>query len=246
MRVGNCKYMKKYLFIFCLLPLLSLGQQAPFLGAWGLEDASAKITILLTEHIFSLNRYHIADKKFLGSEGGTWRKDGNDLVLNYEWSSTDTSKVGKEFKTSIRISKSELRLGLFTQALKKLDAGSPGALLGEWIISGNYANDVVSKRPSPFYPRRTMKILTGNHFQWIAFNVKTKEFFGTGGGTYTTSADGKYVETIEFFTKAASSIGKSVEFTYSFQDGDWRHKGQKSTGGPMDECWTPRKFYIKK
>jgi hypothetical protein len=50
---------------------------------------------------------------------------------------------------------------------------------------------------------------------------------------------------IEFFTKAASSIGKSVEFTYSFQDGDWRHKGQKSTGGPMDECWTPRKFYIK-
>ena len=205
--VGNCKYMKKYLLIFCLLPLLSLGQQAPFLGAWGLEDASAKITVLLTENIFSLNRYHIADKKFLGSEGGTWHKDGNDLLLNYEWSSTDTSKVGKEFKTSIRISKSELRLGLFTQALKKLDAGSPGALL--------------------------------------AFNVKTKEFFGTGGGTYTTSVDGKYVETIEFFTKAASSIGKSVEFTYSFKDGDWRHKGQKSTGGPMDECWTPRKFYIK-
>ena len=85
--------MKKYLFIFCLLPLISLGQQAPFLGAWGLEDASAKITVLLTENIFSLNRYHIADKKFLGSEGGTWRKDGNDLVLTYEWSSTDTSKL---------------------------------------------------------------------------------------------------------------------------------------------------------
>ena len=238
--------MKKLLFILMILPFISLGQQASFLGAWGLEDASAKITVLLTEHIFSLNRYHIADKKFLGSEGGTWRKEGNDLVLTYEWSSTDTSKVGKEFKTSIRIANSELRLGLFTHVLKKLDEGKLGALRGEWIISGNYNNNVVSKRPSPFYPRRTMKILTDNHFQWVAFNVKTKEFFGTGGGTYTTSEEGKYVETIEFFTKAASSIGKSVEFTYSFIDGDWRHKGQKSTGGPLDECWTPRNFYLKK
>lgn len=237
--------MKKYLLAFCLLPLLSVGQQAPFLGAWGLEDAQGKLMVLLTDHIFSLNRYHIADKKFLGSEGGTWRKDGNDLILTYEWSSSDTANVGKEFKTSIRFSTSELRLGLFPQALKKLDTGSPGALMGEWIISGNYSNDVVAKRPSPFYPRRTMKILTGNHFQWISYNVKTKEFFGTGGGTYRTSIDGKYEETIEFFTKAASSIGKRVAFDYSFKDGDWRHKGQKSTGGPLDECWTPRSFFVK-
>jgi hypothetical protein len=237
--------MKKYLLAFCLLPLLSVGQQASFLGAWGLEDASGKITVMLTDHIFSLNRYHIGDKKFLGSEGGTWRQKGNELVLTYEWSSTDSSKVGKEFNTSIRLLKGELRLGLFTQALKKLDTGSAGALQGEWIISGNYVNDVVSRRANPFYPRRTMKILTGNHFQWIAFNVKTKEFFGTGGGTYTTSLDGKYVETIEFFTKAASSIGKSVAFEYSIKDGDWRHKGQKSTGGPLDECWTPRSYYVK-
>jgi hypothetical protein len=237
--------MKKYLLAFCLLPLLSVGQQASFLGAWGLEDASGKITVMLTDHIFSLNRYHIGDKKFLGSEGGTWRQKGNELVLTYEWSSTDSSKVGKEFNTSIRLLKGELRLGLFTQALKKLDIGSAGALQGEWIISGNYVNDVVSRRANPFYPRRTMKILTGNHFQWIAFNVKTKEFFGTGGGTYTTTLDGKYVETIEFFTKASSSIGKSVAFEYSIKDGDWRHKGQKSTGGPLDECWTPRSFYVK-
>jgi hypothetical protein len=27
---------------------------------------------------------------------------------------------------------------------------------------------------------------------------------------------------------------------YSFVDGDWRHKGVKSTGGPMDECWSRR------
>ena len=244
--VGNCKYMKKYLFIFCLLPLISLGQQASMKGAWGLENSFGQTVLLITDQVFSLTQYNFMDKKFISSEGGTWRSEGKDIWLAYDWSSKDTSKVGKEIKVNFAVSSGQLNFGLLDQRLTKLDQGKPGALQGEWIISGNYANGVVSKRPSPFYPRRTMKILTGNHFQWIAFNVKTKEFFGTGGGTYTTSADGKYVETIAFFTKAASSIGKNVEFTYSFQDGDWRHKGQKSTGGPMDECWTPRKFYLKK
>ena len=238
--------MKKIVFILLILPLISLGQQASLKGAWGLENSFGQTVLLITDQVFSLTQYNFMDKKFISSEGGTWRSDGNNIWLAYDWSSMDTSKVGKEIKVSVDLSSGLLNLGLLNQPLKKLDQGNPGALKGEWIISGNYSNDVVSKRPSPFFPRRTMKILTGNHFQWIAFNVKTKEFFGTGGGTYTTTPEGKYAESIQFFTKAVTSIGKRVEFTDSFQDGDWRHKGQKSTGGPMDECWTPRKYYTKK
>jgi len=237
--------MKKLVFILLILPMISLGQQASIKGAWGLENSIGQTVLMVTDQVFSLTQYNFNEKKFISAEGGTWRSDGKDIWLAYEWSSKDTSKVGKEIRVSISISSDRLNLGLVDQPLTKLDQGNPGALQGEWIISGNYANDVVSKRASPFFPRRTMKILTGNHFQWIAFNVKTKEFFGTGGGTYTTSAEGKYAESIQFFTKAVTSIGKRVEFDYSFQDGDWRHKGQKSTGGPLDECWTPRKFYIK-
>lgn len=237
--------MKKLVFILLILPLISLGQQASMKGAWGLENSFGQTVLLVTDQVFSLTQYDFIDKKFISAEGGTWRSEGKDIWLAYDWSSKDTSKVGKEIKVSISISSDRLNLGLVDQPLTKLDQGKPGALQGEWIISGNYTNDVVSKRSSPFFPRRTMKILTGNHFQWIAFNVKTKEFFGTGGGTYTTTAEGKYAESIQFFTKAVTSIGKRVEFDYSFQDGDWRHKGQKSTGGPLDECWTPRKFFIK-
>ena len=71
------------------------------------------------------------------------------------------------------------------------------------------------------------------------------QFFDAGGGTQT-AVNGKYVETIEYFTKTSQSIGKSVEFSYSVLDGDWRHKGQKSTGGPLDECWTKRKLIEEK
>jgi hypothetical protein len=237
--------MKKILFILLILPLISLGQQASIKGAWGLENSFGQTVLMVTDQVFSLTAYNFNEKKFISSEGGTWRSEGNNICLAYDWSSKDTAKVGKEIKVLFSVSPDLLTLGLMDLKLKKLDQGSPGALQGEWIISGNYTNDVVSKRSSPFFPRRTMKILTGNYFQWIAFNVKTKEFFGTGGGTYTTSAEGKYAESIQFFTKAMTSIGKRVEFNYSFQNGDWRHKGQKSTGGPLDECWTPRKFYVK-
>lgn len=86
-----------------------------------------------------------------------------------------------------------------------------------------------------------MKIHTGNAFQWIAYNVQTKQFFGTGGGYYSTQGN-TYTEEIVFFTKASSSIGKKLPFEFQIQDGIWRHKGQKSTGGPMDEAWSRREL----
>lgn len=65
-----------------------------------------------------------------------------------------------------------------------------------------------------------------------------------GGGTYT-NANGKYTENIEFFTKTPESVGKTLVFDYSFVNDDWRHKGEKSTGGPMDECWSRRETLEK-
>ena len=88
--------------------------------------------------------------------------------------------------------------------------------------------------------RRTMKLLSGTRFQWIAYNVETKEFFGSGGGTYTT-ADGTYIESIEFFSRDDSVSGRSLEFDYELVEGAWHHKGTSSKGDPMHEIWTTRK-----
>jgi len=68
--------------------------------------------------------------------------------------------------------------------------------------------------------RKTMKILSGTRFQWIAYNTETKEFFGSGGGTYTTQ-DGKYTEKIEFFSRDNSRAGMSLQFDFSIQNGEW-------------------------
>ncbi len=88
-------------------------------------------------------------------------------------------------------------------------------------------------------PRKTMKILSGTRFQWIAYNTATKEFMGTGGGTYTT-IDGKYTENIGFFSRDDSRVGASLEFNYELKDGDWHHSGFSSKGNPIYEVWSKR------
>jgi hypothetical protein len=87
--------------------------------------------------------------------------------------------------------------------------------------------------------RKTMKILSGSRFQWIAYNNETKEFIGTGGGTYTTK-EGKYSETIEFFSRDNNRVGATLEFDFSLIEGDWRHSGKSSKGDPIDEIWSKR------
>ena len=210
-------------------------------GAWQYVSGKEQTVIIITPQVFSSATYNISDKKFISSYGGTWSVKDDKLVLKTEWNSTDSAKVGTDWVSSFSITKNQLSLNGLPKKLDRLDDGTPGELAGAWIITGSYTNDQVSKRRSPFYPRRTMKILSGKHFQWIAYNVVTKQFIDTGGGTYTTE-NGKYTETIHFFTKTAESVGKSLSFDYSFVNGDWRHKGQKSTGGAMDECWTKREL----
>jgi hypothetical protein len=207
-------------------------------GAWGYTTAQGQTVMIFSDNVFSVATYDVAGKKFIGSWGGTWRMNGDQLVRKTEWNSADSAKVGAEQTETFGITANRLRLRA-GENWERLDNGTPGELAGVWIITGNYTNDKVSKRASPFFPRRTMKVLSGKYFHWIAYNVTTRQFLNAGGGNYTT-ANGKYTENIEFFTKTPESIGKSLVFDYSFVNGDWRHKGEKSTGGPLDECWTKR------
>ncbi|GAB1307461.1 hypothetical protein KH5_01440 [Urechidicola sp. KH5] len=84
-----------------------------------------------------------------------------------------------------------------------------------------------------------MNILFGTRFQWITCNTETKQFMGAVGGTYTT-IDGKYTESIEFFSRDNSRVGLSLEFDYDLKDGDWHHSGFSSKGAPLHETWTLR------
>ena len=106
-------------------------------------------------------------------------------------------------------------------------------------MGGRYRNGNKQMR-SIDGPRKTMKLLSGKRFQWIAYNTATKQFMGTGGGTYTTE-NGIYSENVEFFSRDNSKAGIKLKFDYELINGEWNHKGFSSKGDPLHEIWVKRK-----
>jgi len=82
-----------------------------------------------------------------------------------------------------------------------------------------------------------LKILSGTRFQWVAINIKTGEFSGTGGGTYSF-AHNQYTENIEFFSRDNERVGAQLTFDGKIEDGQWHHSGLSSKGDPIYEIWS--------
>jgi hypothetical protein len=121
----------------------------------------------------------------------------------------------------------------------QIDTNTPGVLAGAWLMSARKRREELVPR-STDQPRKTMKILSGTRFQWIAYNTETKQFMGTGGGRYTT-IDGVYTEHIEFFSRDNSRVGAALDFDFELEDGDWHHSGLSSRGDPIYEVWSLRR-----
>ena len=118
---------------------------------------------------------------------------------------------------------------------KRLDAGK-APLAGVWQISSRLQEgELVPVHRTG--TRKTLKLLTGTRFQWMAIDPGSKEFMGTGGGTYRF-AEGKYIEQIEFFSRDSSRVGASLTFDGELKDGEWHHSGLSSRGVKLYEVWT--------
>jgi hypothetical protein len=233
--------MKAVLICFIMLMPLhaqrALAQQNPYIGAWEISKEGNRIVMICSEKYFVATVYN--DKEFSGTCGGRYSVKDDVWVETHEFNTMKPELIGKETKTSVELKNNELMFSGDTVkgSWKKLDNGTPGKLAGAWLITGRMQdNEMTNITPGV---RRTMKILSGTRFQWIAYNVDTKEFLGTGGGTYSTT-ENEYTEVIEFFSRDITRVGKSLTFEFSLIDGDWRHKGLSSKGEPIDEVWTKR------
>jgi hypothetical protein len=225
------------LFLFSGLPLF--GQTIDLTGAWQSGPEENRLTMIVAGKFYAVGVYNLKEKTYTGTYGGTWRIEKNQFVETQEFNTMKPERIGVEQRTELKTQKDKLtfKSGKEVQEFTRIDAGQPGALAGAWLITGRMTDNGIQKRTPG--ARKTMKILSGTRFQWIAYNNETKEFFGTGGGTYTTE-NGKYTESIEFFSRDNSRVGMKLQFDFSFVEGDWRHSGKSSQGQPIDEIWTRR------
>lgn len=212
-------------------------------GTWASEKAGETQILLIADQFFAWTTYKTSTGEFIGTKGGIIKQTGKNFELTYEFYSQDSTLVGsiQMLKFSGKPAAMKLKSGKMAVGgtWKALDAGKSTSLTGSWLIAGRKQNDEITKR-STDGPRKTMKILAGNHFQWTAYHITNKQFLGCGGGTYTAE-NGKYSENLSFFSRDNKRVGMALSFDFKVEAGDWHHSGLSSTGNPIYEVWERRK-----
>ena len=238
--------MKKILLTCLGFPVLimlssffSAKTQTSLIGAWSAKSSSNDHVLIFQDGYFSYTIYDKGNKKFIHTSGGSFSEMAGRLHVNMEFDEDLKENVGshKHFSIGVEGNKLTLDLGGGVNQWTKTDEGTTG-LAGNWRISGRMNNGEM--QPVQKSARKTLKLLSATRFQWMAINTETKEFFGTGGGTYTFK-DGKYTENIEFFSRDSSRVGASLSFDGTVNNNVWTHKGLNSRGEPLHEEWTREK-----
>lgn len=230
------------LLFCCLTGFATYGQQHNGIaGAWHLKQGNIEQTAVFVDGYLSHSTYDLTDKKFISTRGGTYVANDGKLTVTWQYdtekaangtpintwlgqTSAFTYDTGAQLTTDLSGSKA---------TWERIDANE-GPLVGVWRITGRKQGEEIGQMP--LRDRRTLKILSGKRFQWVAINIKTGEFSGTGGGSYTFE-NGKYIENIEFFSRDNSRVGASLSFDGKLENGVWHHSGLSSTGNPIYETW---------
>ena len=236
----------KNIIILVLLVFFSTSiKSQSLIGSWELTLENElgikekQIVIFSSNGFQSISIFNAETGEFIYTNGGTWELNGDDLTEKVEFDTGNPERVGSEVTFKIILKKNSITVPDMSRTWKRIDNGKPGKLEGAWLMSGRYRDGKKQTR-SIDRPRKTMKLLSGKRFQWIAYNTETKQFMGTGGGTYTTK-DGVYSENIEFFSRDNSKAGLKLQFDFEIIDGEWNHKGFSSKGDPLHEIWVQRK-----
>jgi hypothetical protein len=206
-------------------------------GAWMHGNNNEEHLLLFVAGYNTHSVYSKAEKKFIETRGGTYTTSGNNLTVAIEFDTENKEQTGGSFVSDFLVTYDELTIDVAgkKKTYKKLDSGS-APLTGVWHITSQMREDKIV----PIHrtgTRKTLKILSGTRFQWAAIDPGTKEFFGTGGGTYQF-ANGKYTEHIEFFSKDSNRIGATLAFDGKLENGEWHHSGLSSKGEKIYEIWS--------
>jgi len=211
--------------------------QASINGAWQLNTGNEDHVIIFADGYLAHSAFNKSTKSFLVARGGTYRVQNGSIQVKWEYDTEDKEKVGQlqDFKYTLDNKGLVVVVDNDDVQFTRMDNGT-GDLSGNWRISGRMVDGKKSAMNTQS-ARKTLKILSGTRFQWLAINPETKEFLGTGGGSYTFK-NGKYTETIEFFPRDSSRIGMSLTFDDKIVNGEWHHTGLSSKGDKLYEIWS--------
>ncbi len=233
--------MKKLVVITILLFSGVLSSQS-LEGSWKLVEENGvpviekEVIRIYQDDYFAEAARKVETKEFLWALGGEYSMD--DYTETMDFNTRSPKMIGKMTNPRLIFENENMITLNNTTGVEKWErvSNNENELSGNWVITGIKRNEELTKMEPG--DRRTIKILGGDRFQWVAFNSATREFMGSGGGTYTLN-DGKYIENIEFFSRDKNRVGAQLQFDFQVKDGEWHHSGKSSKGDPMYEIWSP-------
>jgi len=212
-------------------------------GAWKLTEENGKkitdkeVMAIYQDGYFAIGAKQTADNKFLYAEGGAHAIKEGVYTQTFDFNTASPDTIGVEQQYAYSLAGNTLTLvSTGGSRVWQRVSEDKDSLTRNWVITGRERDGKMNTMTPG--DRRTVKILSGGRFQWIAFNSATKEFSGSGGGTYL-AANGLYTENITFFSRDDSRVGASLQFHFEVKDGKWHHKGKSSKGDPIYEIWSP-------
>ena len=228
----------KALISAALLLLSQYGLAQNIDGAWKLAPGTGEpqTVRIIEDSYFMQTHFDEQGKRFISTHGGKLETSGKSLKETIEFNTADKDNIGVVNECSYQLKNNRLVITCNGKAStwQRIDDGK-APLAGAWRITARENNGKMTPmRPGP---RKTLKILSGTRFQWAAINPETKEFFGTGGGTYTFE-NGKYTESIRFFSRDNSRVGAALVFDGKVNGKQWHHSGKSSKGDPISEMWS--------
>ncbi len=238
------KNIQPVILFFCLLiSIFFLSFQplkkalSPEGGSWHWQEGSQEAIISFMDGYCAFTSYDQQHKKFDYTWGGPYKLEGTSIIIELQFHSRTKELAGTVFSFSVQFKNEQLiasfRGGDAANVWIQKDKGK-APLAGIWRIAGRKQGDQLTEMQ--LGSRRTLKILSASRFQWAAINIETKEFFGTGGGSYRFE-NGKYIESIEFFSRDSSRVGASLSFDGKIENNEWHHSGLSSKGEPIYEIW---------
>ena len=170
--------MKKLLVLNICLVFCLVANAQSIVGAWEMHSTAengdkVKSVVIFADGYQVIANYNAADGKFISTNGGTWKLEGNTMTEEIEFDTVNPDRVGSEVSFKVNITVNEIAIVDHDMTLKRIDDGTPGKLQGAWLMSGRVRNGETQLRDTD-RPRKTMKILSGTRFQWIAYNIETK------------------------------------------------------------------------
>ena len=165
---GLQRLCKKKILILVLLIYPSLN----FSQVYHIDNEEDIFRVILDNEYIVISKFETGSGKFISTIGGYY-ETGEFLNLN-----EDVFDVNLEFNSNYD-QDSIKSLSIVKTSKWKNISKENNTLKGKWVMSGRYNNGEFRTRNTAL-PRKTMKVLIGGFFQWIAFNTETFKFSGSG------------------------------------------------------------------